>query len=68
MPQDCKVGIYIIIHVEDVGRLDYYSLVSNPLEVAADALDCVLVWQLGVMSVMGELVDVKFDIRPFFPW
>ena len=64
MPREYKVGIYIRIHVEDVGRLEYESLISGSLELSAYVLYCDPMWQLGVIIMAGDLIGDHFDTRP----
>ena len=53
MPQANKVGAYLTIHIEDVGRLEYDPLVSGYPELVEDVFDLNFMWKLGVLSVTG---------------
>ena len=51
------------IHVKDVVRLEFESLLYGSHYVFEYVLNYVIIRQLGVMSVSGDMVGVQFKTR-----
>ena len=49
--------------IKDNCRLEYYQLFSGALEVASDAINCDIMLQIRVMSVLVDLINEQFDIK-----